>query len=167
MKFIIPILLFWLPVSTVVLAQDTTSGMNAEISVSANVLQSIELITVQNIRLNDIEQQEGQYYVSPVENNDAGHMIAIGNPNADIRITFQQSQILSQSNGNGIININYELSGNDTDDQVTSEILNFENRNLRFNQEGRFYIWVGGNITFEQFIPGVYEGEFTIEIDYI
>lgn len=167
MKFITALILFWLPISVLVSAQDTTTGMNAEISVSANVLQSIELITVQNISLNNIEQQEGQYYVSPVENNDAGHMIAIGNPNADIRITFQQTQILSQRNGNGIININYELSGNDTNDQVTSEILNFENRNLRFNQEGRFYIWVGGNITFEQFIPGVYEGEFTIEIDYI
>jgi hypothetical protein len=94
-------------------------------------------------------------------------MIAIGTPEAEFRLNYLPERILNQINGNGSLIFNYEISGNLEEDQATSELLDLDNRNLRFNSEGRFYIWVGGSIDLSNAAPGNYEGDFTIEIDYI
>jgi len=167
MKLYSAVITFLLLYSASADAQTDSRGLSAEINVSATVIQSIELITVQNIRLDNIEPENDQYYISPVNDINAGHMIANGNANADIRITYQAEQELTQTNGRGIINIRYQLSGNTTNDQITSEILDADNRNLNFNNQGRYFIWVGGTIFIDEYIPGNYEGEFTIEIEYI
>lgn len=148
-------------------AQDSKNNISTRVNITATVEQSIELITVQNIRLSGIEPINNQFYISPTISSNAGYMIANGNPNAEIRITFQSNQILNQINGDGIIRVNYQLSGNDIEEQLTSEILETQNRSFNFNSEGEFFIWVGGRVFIEQAKPGSYEGDFTIEIDYI
>lgn len=148
-------------------AQDGKQNISTQINIAATVEQSIKLITVQNIRLSGIEPVNNQYTISPTISNNAGYMIAKGNPNAEIRITFQANQILNQINGDGIIRVNYQLSGNDIEEQLTSQILEVQNRSFTFNADGEFFIWIGGRIFIDQAKPGNYEGDFTIEIDYI
>lgn len=143
----------------------------AEINVSAEVIGStqsaIEIITVNTIQLGNAQPVNGQININPVTNLNAGYMIAVGNPEAEFRLNYLPERILNQINGNGSLIFTYQISGNIEEDQATSELLDLENRNLRFNDDGRFYIWVGGIIDVSNAAPGNYEGDFTIEIDYI
>ncbi len=145
----------------------SNSGVSADISVEASILSSIELITVNNIRLRNFQPEQGEVYISPVENPYAGHLVAIGIANADIRIEYLPERILTQPDGDGVITFNYQIAGSDIDNQITSELLLNDNRNFQFNNEGRFYLWIGGTVDVSQAKPGSYQGEFTIEIEYI
>jgi hypothetical protein len=154
-------------ISTLQASGQVTGEDDVTINVQANVLQSIELITVSNIRLRDFPPGANEVYISPVENPYAGHMVAVGNPNAEIRIEYLPSRELTQVNGNGLLSFQYEIAGSAIDNQITSEILLNDNRNFRFNAQGRFYLWIGGRVDISNAKPGSYEGEFTIEIEYI
>lgn len=167
MNYFISFLTLFLVFSTKGTAQTNSRSVNAEINIETTVIQSIELVTVQNIQLANLEPVNNEIFIPPTSSGNAGHMIASGNPNAEIRITFQPNQILNQINGDGLIRVIYQLSGNDLNEQLTSELLGTENRSFTFNTDGDFYIWVGGRVFVEQAKPGSYEGEFTIEIDYI
>lgn len=147
-------------------AQDKDK-ISAQINVSAEVIQSIELITVNTVQFGDIQPSQKQIYVNPVNNLNAGFMIAVGTPGAEFRLNYLPERVLTQAGGNASLTFEYEISGNTEDDQASSELLEQDNRNIRFNSEGRFYIWVGGSVNLEEAAPGNYEGDFTIEIDYI
>ncbi|HBX64927.1 MAG TPA: hypothetical protein DEG32_01730, partial [Balneolaceae bacterium] len=86
---------------------------------------------------------------------------------AEFRLNYLPELELTQIQGQGTLNFTYEISGNSEENQSTSELLELDNRNIRFNNEGRYYIWVGGRVNIENAPPGNYEGDFTIEIDYI
>ncbi len=94
-------------------------------------------------------------------------MIAVGMPNTEFRLNYLPERELTQVDGNSTLTFTYELSGNSEENQSTSELLELDNRNIEFNEEGRYYIWVGGRVNIENAAPGNYEGDFTIEIDYI
>lgn len=147
------------------------SSASESVNVSAEVIGStqsaIEIITVSTIQFGETQPLNGQINVNPITDLNAGFMIAIGNPEAEFRLNYLPDRILNQINGNGSLTFSYLISGNDEEDQATSELLDLENRNLRFNEEGRYYIWVGGQIDLSNAAPGNYEGDFTIEIDYI
>ncbi|WP_103665049.1 hypothetical protein [Gracilimonas amylolytica] len=147
------------------------SSETANVNVSAQVIGStqsaIEIITVNTLQLGNARSVNGQININPVSDLNAGFMIAVGNPEAEFRLNYLPDRILNQINGNGSLTFTYRISGNDEEEQATSEPLDLENRNLRFNEEGRFYIWIGGIIDLSNAPPGNYEGDFTIEIDYI
>lgn len=144
-----------------------SKDVTAEITVSANVIQSIELITVNTIQLGKMQPGQKEVNVNPVNDLNAGYMIAIGTPEAEFRLNYLSERELVQTDGNGSIIFSYKISGGVTENQASSELLEYDNRNISFNSEGRFYIWVGGKINLENAAPGTYEGDFTIEIDYI
>lgn len=147
-------------------AQESNS-VSAQVNVSANVIQSIELITVNSMTFGNSQPGQVEINVNPVNDVNAGFMIALGTPDAEFRLDYFQERQLTQIEGNGFLTFEYILSGNDIEDQSSSELLQTDNRSIRFNSEGRFYIWVGGRVNLENAIPGNYEGDFTIEIDYI
>lgn len=147
-------------------AQNNDS-ITAEINVSATVIQSIELITVNSMSFGDIQPGQEEIYINPINNLNAGFMIAVGTPGAQFRLTYLKDRQLINSNGKGNLIFSYELSGNSEEEQSTADLLGFDNRNLIFNTEGRYYIWVGGRVDLRNAQPGNYSGDFTIEIDYI
>jgi hypothetical protein len=162
------ILLFTALLSYSALAQDSNgNGITASINVSANVVQSIELITVNTMQFGNAQPGQREIYVNPINSGNAGYMIAIGTPEAEFRLNYLPERELNQIDGEGSLIFTYEISGSSEDEQTTSELLELDNRNIRFNNEGRFYIWVGGRVNLENASPGNYEGDFTIEIDYI
>jgi hypothetical protein len=149
-------------------AQSTAEdAVSANIRVNAVVVPSIELITVNSMRLGNMQPGQLEIYVNPVNSLNAGYMIAVGMPETEFRLNYLSERVLSQTNGNATLTFTYVLSGNSIENQSTSELLEGGNRNIRFNEEGRYYIWVGGRLNLENAQPGNYEGDFTIEIDYI
>ncbi|MFD2532494.1 hypothetical protein [Gracilimonas halophila] len=160
-------ILFLLFTYGTVLAQNQESNISAQVNVNAEVIQSIELIKVQSMQFGNTQPGQRLIYVNPINDLNAGYMIAVGTPDAEFRLNYLPERELTQIDGEGSLTFEYEISGNDVEDQATSELLELENRNIRFNSEGRYYIWVGGRVNLENAAPGNYEGDFTIEIDYI
>ena len=147
-------------------AQNNES-ISAEINVSATVIQSIQLITVNSMTFGDLQPGQEEVYINPISNLNAGFMIAVGTPGAQFRLTYLKDRQLINSNGTGNLVFTYELAGNFEEEQGTAELLGSDNRSLVFNTEGRYYIWLGGRVNLINARPGNYQGDFTIEIDYI
>ncbi|MFV1884476.1 MAG: hypothetical protein ACMZ7B_08315 [Balneola sp.] len=146
---------------------DPRPSVTALVNISAQVVQSIQLITVNSMTFGNVQPGQLEIYVNPINDVNAGYMIAVGTPGAEFRLDFQQVRNLTNVEDEGFLTFQYELSGNDTEDQSSSELIENENRSIVFNADGEYHIWVGGRVNIENATPGSYEGDFTIEIDYI
>ena len=167
-KIIFSFLLFFIPLSGIV-AQNVTNiqGNSVQITVSATIQGSIELITIQTLDFHNNSEARTLIEMNPVTNPNAGKMVARGTPGAEFRLNYLKTRELTNTSGLGVIFFEYDISANNVDEQETSELLDQEGRPLTFNQNGEFFIWVGGSVDLSSAQPGSYEGEFTIEIEYI
>ena len=148
-------------------AQESQKAITAEISISATIIQQIELITVSSMTFGRTQPGQVEIYVNPVNDINAGYMIAVGTPGAEFRLNYYPQITLTNTSGNGNLLFIYQISGNSQENQGTSQLFESENETFKFNEEGRYYIWLGGRVNLENAQPGSYEGDFTIEIDYI
>lgn len=149
-----------------VLAQGNGSE-SVSISATATVQGNIEMTTLHNMNFEDIQPSQNQLTINPVQDSEAGKMVASGVPDERIRVQFIREWQLTNDRGGNPISFTYNVAGNTVDEQSTAEILETDNRNLEFNSEGEFYFWIGGTGDISEAQPGNYEGEFTIEIEYI
>lgn len=140
---------------------------SVSISASATVQGNIEMTTLRNMDFEDIQPSQNEITIEPVQDPQAGKMVASGVANERIRVQFIREWELTSNEGGQPITFTYNIAGNSTDDQSTAEILDTDNRDLEFNSEGEYYFWIGGNANIGEAEPGNYEGEFTIEIEYI
>ncbi len=147
------------------------SGNNVSITASATVVASadIELETISHMGILEAQRlQEGdEIYINPVFDAEAGILRASGRPNAEIRVSYLTEMEVTRREGPGTLFFRYEVSGFPGDSQRESELIEEIERELRFNQEGVYYFWVGGRVDLSDALPGNYDGEFTIEIEYI
>lgn len=164
MRFLIFIIILFFPFLASAQENETVS---AQLNITAEVSQSIELITVNQLTLENSQPGQIIITINPINDLNSGHMVAIGAPEAEFRLYYELEKRLDRIDGPGYLTFRYELSGNTIDDQSSSDIIQYENRNLRFSNEGTFYIWLGGELNLENALPGNYKGDFTIEIDYI
>ncbi|MFU8811901.1 MAG: hypothetical protein ACNA78_02980 [Balneolaceae bacterium] len=137
------------------------------INVSATVQGSIEIETVQSINFSGVEAVGDVLTLSPVQNPNAGKMIARGLPANEFRLEYLANRELTHVESGRQIPFFYIVSGNYIDDQSTSEPLEQEVRDLQFSSEGEFFLWVGGRLNIANLQPGTYVGDFTIDIEYI
>lgn len=149
---------------------DQEQGRTVIISASATVIAGdIDLQTVKDMGVIDASLlQEGmEIYINPVFDSEAGIMRATGQPNAQIRVSYIAEEVVSRREGPGSLSFLYEVSGFPGDNQPDSELLNLIEHEMRFNENGEFYFWIGGRIDLSNAQPGNYDGEFTIEIEYM
>ncbi|PAU93295.1 hypothetical protein CK503_12800 [Aliifodinibius salipaludis] len=164
--FLLFVTLLLVPMGSL-LAQQNENGTDVNINVSAQVISSIEMITINSMNLSEVEPENNRISINPQNSTNAGKMIAIGNPNSEIRISYLEQRELTQPQRSETLIFNYEVAGNTEDDQSSAKILDRENRDFEFNEDGRFYLWIGGNVDISTASPGNYQGEFTIDIEYI
>jgi len=148
-------------------AQEDSSSDSYSIGVSARVVQSIEMVTMRNMQFGPLQPGQNKILIDPLLDSETGKMIATGNPNARIRVSFLRERILTRTDGTETLTFTYEIAGNDQDDQSSAELLQSDNRNLDLNEEGEYYFWIGGQVNIEDATPGNYNGDFTIEVEYI
>ncbi len=145
-------------------------GASISITASATVMPSnIELITISDMGILDAQllQNGDTIYINPVMDPEAGIMRAHGQPNSEIRVSYLPEEQVTRREGPGSLVFVYEVSGFPGDSQRESELLDQLERELRFNEEGVFYFYIGGYVDLSDALPGNYDGEFTIEIEYI
>ena len=145
-------------------------GQN-EISIraSANVVEvtGIELIPLKDMIVDEASAKDGLLDISPVTDEKAGKVLVKGKINAQVRLTYVRDMFLTNSSGDGSIIFKYVLSGFSSDNQHASQLLEQVERVVQFNEKGEYYLWLGGQVNLSDSKPGSYEGEFTIEIEYI
>lgn len=139
---------------------------SVNITVSANVIGSTEVLTIQSVDFNNIERDNNIIMINPVNSARAGKMVVRGAANTTFRMEYLRERELYNTEGTGMILFNYLVSGNSVDEQETSELFDQDDRDLRFNQDGEYFIWVGGSVNLDDIEPGSYQGEFNLEIEY-
>ena len=147
-------------------AQNKTSF---SIKAQATVIDQsgIELITVKNMDIDLSMARDGKIYVSALHDARAAVMMVKGRANARFRIKFAPDVEIANSKGNGSLLLKYEMYGYPSDNQVAGEPIDATERILQMSNESKYYFWVGGHIDISNARPGNYDGEFTIEIEYI
>jgi len=146
--------------------QDQKSS-RISINASAQVVESIEMVTVRNMDFSSVQPSQQTISIDPLSDSNTGKMIALGNADSQIRVSFVRERTLRHVSGTSTLTFTYEIAGNDEDDQSSAEILQTDNRDLTLNSEGQYYFWIGGQVNVENAKPGNYNGDFTIEVEYI
>ena len=157
-------ILFLIPI--VLNAQSNTS-----VSIKADAMvidkSEIELITIKDMELNISMAVNGKISISALRDSTVAVMMVKGKAGADFRVSFiPVIEILNRS-GKGTLLLHYEMNGYPSDNQGASEPIDAAARTLKISNESKYFFWVGGNIDVSKAQPGSYDGEFTIEIEYI
>lgn len=153
-----------------VLQAETAQAQENAVSISVTAEVSatgINMITLQTLQPALAEAVNNIITIIPTESARAGKMLAEGDPGSGIRIQFLPTRVLTREDGPETLTFTYYVAGNSVDDQETAELLDDENRNFTFNENGEFYFWIGGQVDVSTAVPGRYQGEFTIEVEYI
>ena len=151
-------------------AQDQPDRPSVSISASAEVIgNDIAIETINDMGIIDAQRTQGgdELYINPVFDAEAGIMRARGTPGAQVRVSFLEEMQISRREGGGSIFFVYEISGYPGDNQRESELLTQIEHELIFNEEGEFYFFIGGRVDLSEALPGNYDGEFTLEIEYM
>lgn len=127
----------------------------------------IELFTINDLLINADNAVNGIVYISPINDENAGKILIKGKSDAQMRLSFVNQLSLSNASGKGTLLFEYQMSGYNSDNKHASRILDALEQTLQFNSNGEYYIWVGGRVDISNAQPGNYEGEFTLEVEYL
>ena len=161
--------LFWIPGFCLFFITSLHSQNSISIKASATVIDvaGIELITLKDMIVDEASADNKILDISPVSDEKAGKMLVRGKSNTTIRLTYVRDLFLVNAAGDGSIIFKYSVSGNRADNQGASQPLDQVERIVQFNEKGEYYLWLGGQVDLTNARPGSYNGEFTIQIEYI
>lgn len=146
---------------------DGTRRPTLSVSATASIMDNLEMLTIRNIDLISVVRSKN-IMVPSMKSPFAGLFKITGNPNARIRITFLQRETIVEANeGIGIIKAEYNLSTAFKDLQHQSTLLEIGEANLTLSDKGLLFVFVGANLDLSAALPGKYQSEFTIELEYI
>jgi len=147
---------------------DNTTKATLSVRATATVTDNLQMLTIRNIDLIAPAAEQNTIMISPIQSPYAGLLKIIGNPNARIRITFLQRETLRESTeGIGEVKTEYNLSAAFEDLQIQSTLLDVGEANVSLSGKGLLFIWLGANLDLSLASPGIYQSEFTIELEYI
>jgi hypothetical protein len=127
----------------------------------------LEVVTIQNLTIDESMARDGIIHVSAQHDPEAGVIMVLGKPEAHFRVQYIPERVIENTLGKGTLVIKYELYGFAKDLQYASEPIDTADRIMNVSDLGEYFFWVGGTIDISNASPGKYEGEFTIEIEYL
>lgn len=166
MRYILPILL---ALSAMTLNAQELNYSAISIKTQATVVDKsqIELVTIKNIDIDESAAVNGIIYVSPKYDSKAAVMMVKGKSNAKIRVKFPPVVEIMNTTGSGRLLLHYEIYGYPGDNQSASQPIDAVENTLQMSSDRKYFFWIGGRIDINQASPGSYDGEFTIQIEYI
>ena len=149
--------------------QSVDNGPKASITVSvgAEIVSSIEMVTIRNINLGSVQPSREVLNIHPIYDPESGKMQILGQANSSIRISYEEVKTLRRVEGSETINFKYRLAGNSQDNQSTASLIDFNNFEAQMNEDGEYYIWIGGDVNIANLTPGNYQGDFTVEVEHM
>ena len=147
---------------------DDTRKANLSVRASATVTDNLQMLTIRNLDLISPVVENDRIIVSPTTSSYAGMFKILGNPRSRVRITFLQTEILTeQREGLGEVAAQYFVSEAFEDTQVQSTPLQLGEGNVRLSERGELFLWLGANLDLSRARPGLYLSEFILELEYI
>lgn len=145
----------------------TAKSVSIKSTATVIEVQEIEMITMQDMVLDQANIENGFIYISPKRDPQAGFMIIKGRANSKVRINYLNDLNLHNAIGDGKLKFHYEVTGYPFNNQRASQVLDSADPIIQFNEEGLYYLWIGGKVNVKDANPGNYLGEFTFQIEYI
>lgn len=144
---------------------ETRNTISIQATATVEEYNEMELITIHDMHIDQATVENGYITISPKFDPEAGKMLIKGKPNNKIRINYFNSMSLTNTLGKGVLDFNYVVSGYPGDNQNASMILDSEDPIITFNEDGEYYIWVGGKVYIKDAKPGNYLGKFTLQLE--
>lgn len=167
MKFIRCIVCFFILMTAGILQAQEKAAVSIKASATVVEKSEIELVTMKDLDIDANSAINGIVFVSAQRDSKAALMMVKGKADAAFRVSFSPIVEIPNSVGKGNLLIRYEMVGCPSDNQTASEPIDAAERTLKFSSAGKFYFWLGGQIDISNARPGKYNGDFTIEIEYI
>lgn len=153
-------------------------SMETSIRISGNVIartggENILFDTIYEVHFEQLRAGQTLITVDPITDfatadAGAGYVVAKGAPNAQFQLTFSRQVVLRHATErDNVLIVNYLLSANSTAEQENSAYVLEAAPTFRLNTDGEFHFWVGGQVDISNAIRGEYEGEFTLEVEYL
>jgi len=149
------------------LAQKKVAEVNIKAKAEVIEKTEIELITIKDMDIDASLAIDGKIHISAKADVNAGVMIVKGRSEAFIHVTYVPDVVIYNSTGKGKLTMHYEVNGYPSDNQSASEPIDAAERKLQISKDKKYYFWLGGYIDISKAQPGKYDGEFTLEIEYI
>jgi hypothetical protein len=137
------------------------------INATATVVNNLDLVVVKDLdfQINDLSATE--LTVDPQKDPNAGEIRIVGSPNSLVRLTYETRSILQHESGRSQLFFTNSLSGNSSDVQRQSILITRSNQ-IRLNDQGVYFVWIGGQLTgIENILPGQYNMDLTMQLDYV
>jgi hypothetical protein len=165
-KYLIYLLAIGLLIGYIADAQTTTQVVG-KITTSANVVGNVDLIVMKNLEFEVGNLSPTDLIVDPQRDSHSGQIKIVGYPNSPVRMTHAEQSILLHENGQSQLYFTYNVSGS-TDNVQQKSILLTQKNDVKLNDGGLYYLWVGGQLSgLENIIPGNYTMELKIDVEYI
>ncbi len=152
--------------ASISLAQNSDPlSASVEVSISANIREYLETITLNNIDVGTIQPSQQEIRLNPRLDQGAGLIQIRGSAGTDIRVSFTQQVEMVNSTTNHIMTVYYSLSGNDVNEQNSSSPIADNPTEAILNSRGEYFIWIGCYFSLDGVTPGQYDGDFVIEVE--
>ena len=156
---------------------DETQSKSAFISVSGKVVEptATEAILLEAVYSPSFIRKTDDNRVMRVDpvadeagsTGGAGFIIAQGLPNRSFRVVIPRVVEMINRETESRLNVHVVVSHNAAPEQSNSVYLRQPVRDLTLNEDGEYYFWIGGNIQIADVENGAYEGQFTLELEYL
>jgi len=136
------------------------------LSVQATVVPLIEIITLADIDVGIIAPGDGILKVDPRFDQGAGIMKVEGNENSIVHVSYSPLIEMVNAQSNTTLVVRYALSGGGENNQSASDLFVTNPANVMLSNSGEYYIWIGCEFSLFSLVPGQYDGDFVLEVDY-
>ncbi|MBC8191023.1 MAG: hypothetical protein H8E18_01460, partial [FCB group bacterium] len=137
-----------------------------DLNVSATVVDQIEVVTLSDIDAGIVLPGQTEKLISPITDGGAGLLRLEGQANSSIQVSYSKQVTMTNLETNQPLLMNYLLSGNTENNQSASMLFTTNPENVSLNAEGIFFIWVGCRFSLKGLVPGQYDGDFLVEVEY-
>lgn len=149
----------------------------AEIAITGKVIparstQQLSFETLSDVHFIQMNEDDTEISVDPIRDastgdSGPGHIVAKGQPGAVFRLNFSRQVTLRNTSDNTTVTVQYLMSHSPTDEQRNSTYVLETSPQFRLNAQGEYHFWLGGRLSLQGVTDGDYEGEFTMEVEYI
>lgn len=149
------------------LAQSETGDKTSvTVSISATVVDQIQLITITDIDVGTVIPSDDILRLDPHSDQGAGIIQILGRKNSSVQISFSDQVEMYNAIGNSNLLVNYSIAGFEESDQAASEVFTINPVTVSLNSDGEYYLWIGCSFSTNNLVPGQYDGDFILEVDY-
>jgi len=141
-------------------------GTSIELHVSARVVDQIQVITLSDIDAGIILPGQEEKRISPITDGGAGALLLEGQSYSSVQMTYSKQVTMTNLETSQPLIMNYMVSGSVEDNQSQSELFTTNPANVTLNAEGSYFVWVGCWFSTLGLVPGQYDGDFLLEVDY-